>query len=85
VLQRLYSQYLTSLPVGVRRDATLARSYYFGLRDGIIATNRKVLEDASAQGGKAYALVLVDKQTQVDARFRQEFPSAETCCFCKHA
>ena len=51
MIQRLYAEYLSTMPMGVARDAILARSYYYGVATGIIQNNKRVKEEAARQGG----------------------------------
>ena len=77
MLQRLYAEYLSTMPMSVARDAILARSYYYGVATGIIQNNKRVKEEAARQGGASYALVLVNKQDRLEEEYRKEFPTVK--------
>jgi len=53
-------------------------NYYSGLGQGIVETNKRVTEDMTKADSDRYALVLVDKNAVVAARYQAEFPNAHT-------
>jgi len=52
----------------------ISRSYYTGLRQGIIATNKKIVDSLPKDQKDKYALVLVDKEALVAAEQARLFP-----------
>ena len=73
----LYSKYVKKLGLPATPvDRVRRRSFFEGLSAGIRANNRRAVQALSASDANKYALVLVDKEKVVEARYKDEFPHA---------
>jgi hypothetical protein len=59
---------------GMKDDWTAMRSFYAGLRDGLIENNRRQRAEVKGKEADRYALVIANKQELVEAKFNELFP-----------
>lgn len=59
---------------GLRDSYRSARSYYTGLRSGIVQANRRQVEELPTQSRNRYALVVANKTDLSDQKVKEMFP-----------